>query len=67
MGNFQGIQFLRLDDLLTFRGSIFADVHNCAIMSTYKRAYFMGLIFMVRESTMKTAKIGPLKISHYMV
>ena len=29
--------------------------------------YFMGLIFMVCQSTAKTAKIGPLKISHYTV
>ena len=33
----------------------------------YNQAYFMGLIFAVRQSSVKTAKIGPLKTSHNMV
>ena len=30
------------------------------ITSMYKHAYFVGLIFAVHESTVKTAIIGPL-------
>ena len=50
-----------MGDLVTFCGSISADVHDYAITSMYKCAYFAGLIFTVHESTMKTAKIGPLE------
>ena len=50
-----------MGDLVTFRGSIFADAHYRAITSTYKCAYFMGLIFAVHESTIKTTKLGPLE------
>ena len=55
--NYRGVQF---SQLVTFHGSIFADVHDCAITSIYKCAYFVILFFMVHESTMKNAKIGPL-------
>ena len=40
---------------------IFADVHDRAITSMYKHAYFVGLIFASHELTVKTAKTGPLK------
>ena len=50
-----------MDDLVTFHGSIFTDAHNRAVTSMYKCAYFAGLIFTVQESTVKTAKIGPLE------
>ena len=46
---------------VTFRSSIFADTHDRAITSLYKLAYFVGLIFVVHESTMKTVKVGPLE------
>ena len=55
-GKFQGVQFSWMGNLVTFRGSIFADVQDHAI---YKHAYFTGLIFALHESTMKTVKIGP--------
>ena len=61
VGNFQGVQFSQMDDLVTFRGSNFADAHDHAITSMYKCDYFMDLIFAVHESTMKAAKIGPLE------
>ncbi len=48
-------------------GSIFTDVHDHAITAMYKRAYFVGLIFTVHESTVKTTRIGPLEISRYTV
>ena len=47
-----------MGDLVTFRGSIFVDAH---ITSMYKCAYFVGLIFMVHESTVKTMKIGRVR------
>ena len=56
-----------MDDLVTFHGSLFTDAHYRAVTSMYKRAYFAGLIFVVHESTVKTTKIGPLKISCYTV
>ena len=54
------MQFSLMGDLVTFHGSIFTDMYGYANTSMYKRAYFMGLFFAVHESTMKTAKIGPL-------
>ena len=51
----------RIDDLLKFRDSNFTDARYCIIVYIHKRAYFVGLIFAVCESTVKTAKIGPLK------
>ena len=45
-----------MGDLVTFSGSIITDVHNFAITSMYKRAYFVGLFFVVHESTGKTTK-----------
>ena len=50
-----------MGDLVTFRGSIFADAHDRAITAMYKRTYFVGLISAVHESTVKTAKIGFLE------
>ena len=39
----------------------FVDVHNHAnTIMQYKCDYFVGLIFMVHESTVKTMRIGPL-------
>ena len=52
-----------MGNLVTFHGSSFVDVHDRAITSMYKHAYFVGLIFAVQEPTVKTTKIGPLKIS----
>ena len=48
-----------MGNLETFRCAIFADAHNHAVSTfMYKRAYFVGLIFVVHESTVKTAKIA---------
>ena len=33
----------------------------------YKCAYFADLIFTIQQSTLKITKIGPLKISRYIV
>ena len=60
-GNFRGVQFLWMGDLVTFHISIFVDANDCAIVSMYKCAYFTGLIFAVHETTVKTTKIGPLE------
>ena len=60
-GNFRGVQFLWMGDLVTFHVSIFVDANDCAIVSMYKCAYFTGLIFAVHETTVKTTKIGPLE------
>ena len=47
-----------MGDLETFYCAIFTNLHDHAITSMYKRAYFVGLIFVVHESTVKTAKIA---------
>ena len=60
-GDFWGVHFSRIGDLLTFYGSNFTDAHNCANTHIMQTCLFVGLIFVVRESTMKSAKIGPLK------
>ena len=57
-GNFQGVQFSQMGNLVTFRGSIFVDMHDHAVTYMYKCAYFMGLIFTDHESTVK---IRPLE------
>ena len=49
-----------MGDLVTFRGSSFTDAHNRAITAMYKHAYFVGLIFAVHESSVKTLKNFPL-------
>ena len=70
MGNFRGVQFLQMGDLVTFRSSIFADTHDHAITSMYKCTYSVGLIFTIHESTVKTVKavkIGPLENFRYTV
>ena len=59
-GNFRGIQFLLMVDHYHFAGLIFTDVHTPAHCVLDNRTYFMGLIFVVRRSSMKTMKIGPL-------
>ena len=48
-------------DLYHFMGLIFMDEHSHAHYVLYNRAYFTGLIFAVRQSSAKVAKIGPLK------
>ena len=50
-GNFRGVQFSWVGNLVTFRGS---DVHDRTVTAMYKRAYFMGLLFAIHESTVKT-------------
>ena len=48
-------------DLYNFVGLIFADGCTHAHCVLYNQAYFVGLIFVVRRSSVKTAKIGPLE------
>ena len=50
-----------MGNLVTFRGSTFVDAHNRTNTAMYKCAHFVGLILTVHESTVKTAKIGPLE------
>ena len=60
-GNFRGVQFSWIGDLLTFRCLIFVNASNHTITCMYIQAYFVGLIFAVEQLTAKTAKIGPLE------
>ena len=60
-GDFRGVQFAQIVDLYHFTGLIFADVHTHAHHVLYNEAYFAGLIFAVRRSSVKNAKIGPLE------
>ena len=61
MGNFQGIQLLKFS-WIGYNYYIiainFTDTHTHAIM----QAYFMGLIFTVSQLSIKTVKIGSLKL-----
>ena len=50
-----------MGNLITFCSSIFVNAHDRTITSVYKHAYFVSLIFMVYESTVKAMKIGPLE------
>ena len=48
--------------LYHFTGLIFVDAHDHAHhIILYNCAYFVGLMFMVSRSSVKTAKIGPLE------
>ena len=58
-GNFCGVQFSQMVDLHYFTGLIFADALIYTHCVLYIRAYFAGLIFVVRRLSVKTAKIGP--------
>ena len=62
-GNFRGVEFLRMVDLYNFAGLIFTDARTHAHYVLYNQAYiyFAGLIFVLRRSSAKTVKIGPLK------
>ena len=64
-GKFHGVQLSQISDLLTNRGSNFVDACNCTGTCIYKLVYFIGLIFVVHESTIKI--VGPSKISCYTV
>ena len=48
-------------DIYHYMGLIFVDLRTHAHCVLYNQAYFAGLIFMVRQLSVKTAKIGPLK------
>ena len=48
-------------DLYHFTGSIFTDAHTHTHYVQCNQIYFTGLIFTVRLSSTKTAKIGPLE------
>ena len=48
-------------NLYYFVGLIFTDVRTPAHYVLYNQAYFAGLIFMIRQSSAKTTKIGPLE------
>ena len=62
-GNFHGVKFSRCTAL--FRKFTFHEcMQACQYMFMYKHAYFTGLIF---TDFQLTAKLDPLKISHYKV
>ena len=48
-------------DLYYFLGLIFVDVYTYLHCALYNRTYYVGLIFVLRQSSAKTAKIGPLE------
>jgi hypothetical protein len=48
-------------DLYNFAGIIFADARTHAHYVLYNQVYFAGLIFVLRLSSMKIAKIEHLK------
>ena len=66
-GNFRGVQFSWMVDICHFAGLIFADAGPHAHYVLYNQAYFVGLIFAVRRSSVKLGKLDPQKISRYMV
>ena len=47
-----------------FHGFIFVDEWDHAIMFTYKRACFMGLIFVASQFSVKMAKLDPSKVRY---
>ena len=49
-------------DLYHFAGLIFVDTHIHNHYVLYYQTYFAGLFFAVRQSSVKTVKVGPLKI-----
>ena len=55
-GSYSRVQFLQKDNLQSFHGLIFTDVHDHTHHTLYNRAYFTE-----SSLSMKTAKIGPLK------
>ena len=64
VGSCRRAQFSRMFYLYYFMDLNFADACTHVL---YNRAFFAGLIFVVRRSSVKTAKIGPLENSHYTV
>ena len=61
-GNFRWIQFSQMVDLDYFTGLIFTDVSiNSYPLCTVQSSFFVDLIFVVRGSSVKTAKNGPLE------
>ena len=61
MGNFRRVQFSWNIDLHHFTGLFFLDVFTHAHYVLYNQAYFVVLIFLVRQSSIKTTKIGSLE------
>ena len=61
-GNFLEVQFSWMVDLYYFVGLIFMDASTHAHYILYNWAFFASLIFVVRWSSTKATKIGPLKI-----
>ena len=62
-GNFRRVQFSWMVDLYHFAGLIFTDSRAHAHYVLYNPTYFVGLIFVARRSSTKTAEIGPREIS----
>ena len=60
-GNFRGFQCLWMVDLYHFAGLNFIDSCTHTHYALYNQAYFVDLIFTVRQSSTKNAKIGPLE------
>ena len=59
-GNFCGVQFSRMVDLYNLWVN-FRECEHSHPLCTVQSSFFAGLIFVVRRSSMKTAKIGPLE------
>ena len=61
-GNILEVQFSWMVDLYYFVGLIFMDTSTHAHYVLYNRAFFREFNFVVRQSSTKTMKIGPLEI-----
>ena len=57
----RGVQFTRIVDLYYFVGLNCVDKSTNAHYVLYNQVFFAGLIFAVRQSSMKTTKIGLLE------
>ena len=58
-GNIRRVQFSRVGKFSTFRGFNF---YGCTLICTYERAYFVGLIVTVSQSTAKLMVQSPNQI-----
>ena len=60
-GDLCGVQFLWIIDIFNFTGLIFADALTHTHYIQCNGVYFVGLIFVVSQSSAKTAKLGSLE------
>ena len=62
-GHFRGVQFSRMVNLYHFCGFEILRTHVLMPIMYHTIAYFVGLIFVVRQVFMKSVKIGSLENS----